>query len=109
LVGELNSLVTQLADKVREIEGRINDNYNLLRKMTLAEVRWDLVQSTISIKLPRLIQMMLDPSVQQDDHHIFEEFQKYALLANYDEGTWRCDPGAISFEDNAKKILEQYS
>jgi len=46
--------------------------------------------------------MMLDPNVQQDDHHIFEEFQKYALLASYDEGV-------ISFEDNAKKILEQYS
>lgn len=38
LVVELNLIVTQLADKIRTIEVKMNDNYQLLRKMTLAEV-----------------------------------------------------------------------
>ena len=33
---ELNSIVMQLAEKIKEIETKINDNYLLLRKMTLA-------------------------------------------------------------------------
>lgn len=53
--------------------------------------------------------MMLDPAVQQDDLHIYEEFQKYALLASYGDEDTSSDKGGICFEENAKKILEQYS
>lgn len=38
-MGELNSIVSQLADKIKDIESKITQNYLLLRKMTLAEVR----------------------------------------------------------------------
>jgi hypothetical protein len=50
----LKDVVSQIADKVKKVEQQIVENYANIRKLVLT-------QSTISVKLPGLISMMLDP------------------------------------------------
>lgn len=69
-------------------------NYNKIRNQIL-------IQSTVSPKLPGLIEVMLNPG-NREEKELIQEFQKYAELIRYEDDK-------IDFLDSSRKIVEEYS
>ena len=90
----LKDAASKIAEGFQTLEGKINSNFNELRKSILA-------QSTISTKLPNLVTLLCEAK-QKDPAELHTEFQKYVELLKYDNKK-------LKVTDKSKKLVEEYS